>query len=396
MHNGQNYKIKLSGTYRQEQKATMSSSISAKPTLLALLFGVCTGLVTHYSQLEFLLALRDVLEPLGYLWIRALRMIIFPLVISTLIVSILNSSQFASAGKIGISALASFIAILCAGGLFSYSLTSFMVGFLPELSSPLNIPISESTLQLVQNRSPVQFSDWLGSLIPTNPFNALAEGQLLPVIIFTVAFALALNTAEESGKRIVLQFFEAVYAAMMKLVGWLLTLAPAAIFILALTFSSNMGSDFTSVLVAYLVIVCTVLVLATILLYPIASALGKMPIRKFAQGVYPAQLVAFGTRSSLASLPALLEGAEKLLKLDRPVANLTLPLAVSVFKTNNPLSSICTLLVLGHLFGLDLSTTQVLTFFCYVTYSKFQQCRNPLGRKQHETPTSLHGSGNSD
>ncbi len=357
----------------------MSSSISAKPTLLALILGVCTGLVIYYSQLEFLLAFRDTLEPLGYLWIRALRMVIFPLVISTLIVSILNSSKFASAGKIGVSALMAFIVILCTGGLYSYSLSSFMMGFLPELNMPLNIAVSESTLQLVQNRPPIQFSEWLGSLIPTNPFNALAEGQLLPVIIFTVAFAIALNTAEKAAKETVRYFFEAIYSAMMKLVGWLLIPAPAAIFILAMSFASSMGSDFTSILVYYLIMVCGLLVLATVLLYPIASIFGDTSLQLFTKGVYPSQIVAFTTRSSLASLPALIQGADKELKLDKSVSSLTLPLAVSVFKTNNPISGMCTFLVLGHLFGLDLSVGQTLTFFITMLILSFSSVGIPMG-----------------
>jgi proton glutamate symport protein len=80
-------------------------SISAAPSLVALLVGVLAGTYIHYSGSEILLGVRDLLEPLGYLWLRALRMIVFPLVISTLIVAILNSSQFASTGRVGSAAL---------------------------------------------------------------------------------------------------------------------------------------------------------------------------------------------------------------------------------------------------------------------------------------------------
>ena len=352
---------------------------SARVALIGLALGVLAGLVINVSDQAQLNALPGLLEPFGYLWIRALQMIVYPLVISSLMVAILGSSQFNAAGKIGAASLTSFLIILVSGALFSVSLGSIFIGFLPDTSNMLIPPASESSQALLADRKAIAFSDWLNSLIPTNPFNALSEGHLLPVIIFTVVFGIAVNHGEEAGRAAIHRLFSAIFEAMMTLVRWLLVVAPVAIFILALSFSARMGVDFTTILLSYLVMVCTLLILATLLLYPITCLLGGVSLRTFAAGVLPAQSVALSTRSSLASLPALMEGAKDILKLNPSVANLTLPLAVSVFKTNRTISSTFSLLVLGHIFGLDLGPVEITTFVVTSMILSFSSVGIPMG-----------------
>jgi proton glutamate symport protein len=271
------------------------------------------------------------------------------------------------------------VLFLCAGGLFSYVVGSVLIDLLPRGSAAGLVTASNGALTLVPDVEPMSFGDWLGSLIPTNPFAALAEGHLLPVILFTVAFGLALNTTEGAGKQVVHQFFEAIFAAMMTLVGWLLVAAPAAIFILCLSFASELGLEFTSILVNYLLMECGLLIAATLVLYPLTAMLGGVSPQRFAHGVLPAQVVALSTRSSLASLPALLEGARDRLRLNETVANIVLPLSVSVFKTNRPITSMFGFLLLAHLFAVDLTGAQIFAFFITTMILSFSSVGIPLG-----------------
>jgi proton glutamate symport protein len=358
-----------------------SPRLSFSPTLSlsALALGTLVGFVVHFSGSDTLHAATNLLEPLGYLWMRALRMVVFPLVVSTLLVAIFNSSGLASAGKVGSTALATFVLFLCAGGLFSFVVGSMLIDLLPRGSAEGMVAASNGALTMVPDTQAISFADWLGSLIPTNPFSALAEGHLLPVIIFTVVFGLAVNTIEGPGKQVVQEFFAAIFAAMMTLVGWLLIAAPVAIFILCLSFASSMGLEFASILVSYLLMECGLLVLATLLLYPVTSVLGGVSPGRFAHGVLPAQTVALSTRSSIAALPALLEGARDRLKLKTSVANIVLPLSVSVFKTNRPITSMFGFLLLAHLFSIDLTGAQIVAFFFTVMILSFSSVGIPLG-----------------
>lgn len=358
---------------------TPRATLSPTPSLLALVLGAALGILAHYSGNTTLLAAIDTLEPVGFLWMRALRMLVLPLVVSTLVVAILNGSRTASAGKVGSVTLVAFIALLCAGGAYSYGLGSLLVEWLPRGAGAAISLAPESATALAAGSEPLSFSQWLGSLIPVNPFNALSEGQLLPVILFTVAFSLALARVEGPGRETVRSFFEAVFTAMMTLVRWVLVVAPPAIFILALSFAAEMGWEFTSILVNFVVMECGLLILATLLLYPLTSVLSGISPLHFARGVLPAQLVALSTRSSLASLPALLEGARERLSLRPAIADLALPLAVSVFKINRPISSMFSFLLLAHLFAIDLSATQVITFFVTTMILSFSSVGIPLG-----------------
>ncbi len=353
--------------------------VSFTPSLLALLLGTVAGIIVHDTGSATLLAVRDALEPLGYLWLSALRMVVFPLVVSTLLVAILGGSKHLSAGRIGSAALGTFVALQCVGGLFSVALGSALVQLLPAGAGASISLAPESARALVTDSKPLEFGEWLTSLVPSNPFSSLAGGELLQVIIFTVAFGLAMSRVEGAGRQSVQDFFQAVYQAMMTLVRWILIAAPAAIFILALSFASSMGLQITSILGSYLVMECGLLTLALILLYPLTWVLGGVSPQRFARGVFPAQMVAVSTRSSLASLPALLEGARDKLELKSQVANLVLPLAVSVFKINRPISSMLSLLLLAHLFDIDLTGAQVLTFFVTTLILAFSSAGIPLG-----------------
>lgn len=344
-----------------------------------MVLGGVAGTVTHYSASELLRTVAGILEPLGYLWLSLLRMTVFPLVVSTLLVAVLNSSKHVSAGRVGVAALGTFVAFVCVGGLFSVFIAPPLVELLPEGAgaamslAPFNAPVGQPPPEALS------LGAWLTALIPTNPFQALAAGELLPVILFTTIFGLALAQVEGPGRERVGEFFEAIYAAMMTLVGWILMAAPPAVFILALSFASNLGLEFAHTLAGYLAIDCGLLLLATLLLYPLTAVLAGVSPARFARGVLPAQMVALGTRSSLASLPALLEGARDRLNLRPQVANLVLPLAVSVFKMDNPVSSMLSLLVLAHLFSIDLTGAQILTFFIATTILSVSSVGIPIG-----------------
>jgi len=356
-------------------------TFSPVPSLVALVLGSLAGFVVHFSGSELLIAIKGLLEPFGFLWLRALQMVVYPLVVSSLVVALMSSSKFASAGRVGGAAAVLFVVLLSAGALLSYAAGSALVGFLPEGAGSVIASVSESARQLeAQARGgSMTLAEWFNSLIPANPFAALAGGQLLPVLVFTLLFGLALGRVAAPGREVVQQFFSAVFEAMMTLVGWLLRLAPAAIFILCLSFASAMGLELASVLVTYLVMQCGLLLLATLLLYPLACIAGGMALGRFANGLLPAQLVAISTRSSLASLPALLEGARDRMRLTPAVADLVLPLSVAVFKINRPLTSMFGLLVLAHLFAIDLSAAQILAFFFTTLVISFSSAGIPLG-----------------
>jgi Na+/H+-dicarboxylate symporter len=198
-------------------------------------------------------------------------------------------------------------------------------------------------------------------LVPTNPFKAAADGALLPLVVFSVLFALAIVKTADETRRVLLAFFSAVGDAMMVLVRWIILAAPIAIFILALGLTTRLGSSAAGTLGLYVLIACALFLTATLFLYPVAVVAGRVPLRLFARAILPAQAVALGTRSSLASLPAMIDVADNRLLLPKRVSGFVLPVAVSAFKMSTPITHIAGTLFLAAMYGVPLSTLQLLT-----------------------------------
>jgi proton glutamate symport protein len=143
------------------------------------------------------------------------------------------------------------------------------------------------------------------------------------------------------------------------LVRWIIALAPIGVFALMLALGARMGTSGAGALGYYVILVSVLLAAQALLLYPLARLAGGVSVTRFARAALPAQAVAVSTRSSLAALPALVDGAEQVLRLPPAVAGFVLPLAVSVFKFSAPLSSVVGTLFVARLYQVDLTSLQV-------------------------------------
>jgi Na+/H+-dicarboxylate symporter len=204
--------------------------------------------------------------------------------------------------------------------------------------------------------------DWLVSLLPANAFQAAAEGQILPIVVCTLLFAFAIARVAPEKRRVLLGFFEGLAEASMVIVGWMLWLMPLAAFALAATMGARTGLAVATMVGLFIALVSGLLIAFTLVLYPLTAVAGGVPLRRFAWGVAPSQAVAAVTRSSVASLPAQLEGAENRLGLPRSIGGFVLPLAVSTFKPNRAVSSNARILFLAAAFGISLDPMFLLTY----------------------------------
>src|SRR5262249_40986666 len=156
----------------------------------------------------------------------------------------------------------------------------------------------------------------------------------LPILVFTVAFALAASRLPAEPRVLIASVSRAVVDAMMVMIGWVLAVLPLGVFSLCIDFASRVGLRVTGVIASWIMLLCAALILATILLYPLPAALGGVSLARFARAAAPAQAVAASTRSSLAALPALIEGGRRHLALPDSSTGFVLPLSVGVFKMN--------------------------------------------------------------
>jgi Na+/H+-dicarboxylate symporter len=196
--------------------------------------------------------------------------------------------------------------------------------------------------------------EWFAGIVPTNPFRAAADGAVLPLVVFALAFGLAASRLDADRRAPLLGFFQAVADAMLRIVHWVLWAGPLGVFALALGVGLHGGVAAAGALVQYLLLMCALAVLVTAAMYPLAAAFGGVPPGRFAAAVAPAQAVAASTQSSLASLPAMLTAAQEALAIPSRVAGVVLPLAVSVFKATSPALNLAVVVFVAHVTGVGL------------------------------------------
>jgi proton glutamate symport protein len=325
--------------------------------IVALLAGLGAGLLVLAYPTPPLLMLVGIIEPIGIIWVNAIRMTVIPLVVALLITGVASATDLRTVGGIGARAFASFLALLTASAIFGLLVVPPLFGWLRvdrATTRSLGGAVQESQASAVPG-----FAEWLVGIVPTNPVKAAADGMMLPLVVFVLAFGLALLTVPAQRRAVVVGFFGGVGDAMLVIVRVVIAFAPIGVFALMVPVASRTGLAAAGALGYYVAAVSAVQILAIALLYPLARVAAGVSIPKFARAVFPAQAVAVSSSSSLASLPALVDGADRRLGLPQDVTGVVLPLAVSTFKMGTPLIWLVAVVFLARLYGVPLGTLQL-------------------------------------
>ena len=345
----------------------MSSATEGRPandsnravvTLASLLLALALGIGIAASGSSAAERVVGWVEPIGTLWVNAIRMTIIPLVTASLVVAVTSTGP-RTVGRLGKRAFVVFFALLAAVAVISV-LTA------PPLFSWLTIdPAGAQSVRgeaaVVQRPELPTFAAWLVALVPVNPIQSAADSAILPLIVFTLAFSLALGRLGKKVSEPIIGFFAGVAEAMTTLVGWVLRVAPFGVFALALPLATKLGAGVFGAVGFYLVAHSGILLLSTLFLYPCVVLLGRVSPGRFARAILPPQVVAVSTRSSMATLPTMLLAAQRGLSLPQSVTSFALPLAVSTLRLNQPVSWVVAPLFLGKLYGIELDVTQIVT-----------------------------------
>jgi Na+/H+-dicarboxylate symporter len=340
------------------RRPTWSTGRGALGALAGLVLGLALGVAAAASDSAAVLRVVRWVEPVGTLWVNAIRMTVIPLIVASLVVAV-SGAGARTVGRLGTRALVVF-ALLLAGVAVLGALAA------PPLFARLRIdPVAAASIRagasaVVRPELPT-LADWVVGLVPANPIRAAADGAMLPLIVFTLAFGLALGRVAPERRAAVVGFFDGVAAATTVLVRWVLALAPVGVFALALALATRLGAGVVGAAAFYLAAHSALLAAALLLLYPVAVLGGRVRPGRFARAALPAQVVAATTRSSMAALPAMVASAEDTLGLRREVASFALPLAVSTFRLNQPISWLAMALFAAALYGVRLGPADVAT-----------------------------------
>lgn len=322
--------------------------------LSALVAGLALGVGWTRLGLADLTDAVAIADSIGGVWLDGLRMTIIPLVVSLLITGIAKTVDSARGDRVAMRSVITFIALLWISTAMAAVLVPALLGIFPMPAEAARSLAASLTTSTHVEAPTVGIVAFLRSIVPTNPIAAAANDALLPLILFTAVFAVALARLPAAQREPVTAFFDTIASAVLLIVGWVLALAPIGVLALAFGVGARAGTSAIGALAHYVVIVSSAGLAAWALAYPVAVFGGRVRLLAFAKAVAPAQAVALSTQSSLASLPPMLKASADL-GVDRSVSRVSLPVAVAIFRVTSPAMNLAVAIYVAHWLGLPLA-----------------------------------------
>lgn len=307
----------------------------------------------------------QVIRPVGDAFIRLITMLVVPLVFASLLVGVASLGDLTKLGRIGGKTIVYYLAttaIAITIGLVLANLVRPGSRLDPEVKDQLLTDFSGAAqVNIEQATGSPSVVDTLLDIIPTNPAASLAEANMLQVIFFALLFGIALTYLEKSKSEPILSFMEGVNEAMIQLVHLVMKIAPFGVFALIAAIVGQYGLGILKTLILYSLVVVVALAIHAGVVYPMAVRFlaGMNPIHFF-KGIAPAQLVAFSTSSSNATLPVTMECAEENLGVSEEVSAFVLPLGATVNMDGTAIYQGVATIFIAQVYGLDLTFSQQL------------------------------------
>jgi Na+/H+-dicarboxylate symporter len=314
----------------------------------------------------------QIFQPVGKAFIQLIKMIVMPLVFSSLLVGIASINSIKRLGQIGIRTLLFYIistALAISIGLIIANI------FQPGGSIPAEMQVKlkqeyeqlagDKISQAVKRPSTI---DLLLDIIPENPARSMAEGRMLQIIFFAIIAGIAITYLQENKKEIMLRFFQGVTDITIHLVHMVMRLAPYGVFALI---ASVIGLYGTEIIATLLVYFSTTILALTVHVFLFNSAIIKfftnLKVSEFWRGIYPALLVAFSTSSSSATLPVSIECAEDNLKVKPEIASFVLPLGATINMDGTAIFQGVSAVFIATVYGMELTLIDQLTIILTAT-----------------------------
>jgi len=321
---------------------------------LGLVGGLALGLAAAITEAPALIWLAELVDPLGRAFIDLLKMVVIPLVATVIFVGVASLGDLRQLGRIGLATMAFFAATSVVGVLLGMGVMQVL---LPLASESAAQAVTTQSIQAPTLPGPIEF---LLSLIPSNPFQAAADGALLPLILFVVLFGAAAGALPEAERSRLMSLASALAAALIKLVHWILWVAPVGVFALAAPVTARAGWAMLQSLLAFVAAVLVgLLVFVAVVYVPAVKFLGKMPVAKFLKGCISPQVIGAAATSSPATVPAMLEAADVELQLSRTVSGFVIPLGAGLGRAGSAVFQGAGVVFLAWLYGVSLAISGI-------------------------------------
>lgn len=336
--------------------------------LAGFLAGLILGLIVHATARDaawVAIATAYVTGPIGQIFLRLLFMLVIPLLVSALIVGIAEMGEMRSLRRVGLKTLAYTLIVSSIAVAISVAAVNLLRpgdGVDPAQARAMLSQAGQGAQAiLARGGETPQGLDAVLAMVPDNIIKAMANNDILAVMVFALFFGMGLVLVRTEQTKLLLTAMEGLFEVTMRLMGLVIQLAPIAIACFMFNLSAQFGWELLERLSAYVGVVLLALAVQMFGVYSLLIALAarRSPLRFFI-GAQEAIVMAFATASSNATLPTAIRVAEERLMLPRRIARFVLTIGATANQNGTAMFEGITVLFLAQFFGIDLSLTQQL------------------------------------
>ncbi len=340
-----------------------------------ILVGLVAGVVYGYvaASLGGSQHVLDHVAPVGTLFLNLLKMIAVPLVLFSLVAGVASLNDSSKLGRIGGKSIALYLvttAIAISIGLVVVNLLGPGEGLPPEVREKLLATYGETATEKARTAGEVSIVAQLLGIVPTNPFAALADAEMLQVVFFALMLGIALTRLSRGNPEVahVVKVFQLLSDAIVEMVQLIMKIAPVGVFALLATVVADLGKDpeqlgeLLASLGGYMATVVIALLAHWLIVYTaLLKLFTRVPWKRFAKAMVPAQLLAFSSSSSAATLPVTIRCVEQGVGVDEEVSSFALPLGATINMDGTGLYQGVAAVFIANALGMPLDLGQQLT-----------------------------------
>jgi proton glutamate symport protein len=340
--------------------------------LIGLVAGVVVGTFANWAGLTWLQDLLQMIEPIGTVFIRLIMMIVIPLVVASLILGTASLGDIRKLGRLGGKTVGIYLLTTAAAVMIGLLISNIVrpgSRIDPTTRDTIAASLADDAAgRMTMAAEKPSVGETLMNMIPTNPFAAAANGELLPLIIFSIIFGAAVSLVAQDRRDTVLSFFNGVNDAVMIVIDWVMKLAPYAVFALVGSVVSTFGLDLLRSLALYCLVVSGGLLLHVLITYMslVRFVVGMSPL-VFVRRIIEAPLVGFSTSSSSATLPVTMEVAQEKLGVSRETSSFVLPLGATINMDGTALYQAVAVMFIAQIYGVPMGVGEQLTIVLTAT-----------------------------
>ncbi len=312
------------------------------------------------------------IKPIGDIFIRLIWMIVVPLVFSSILVGTASLGDLRKLGRIGGKTILYYLvttAVAITIGLVVANVAKPGAGLNPEIKAQLLESYrGEAMEDLSLAKQAPRVIDVLTGIVPKNPIGSLAAGDMLQIIFFAIMLGVAVTTIPGGKGKILIDFFDALSDAMIRMVHLVMKIAPLGVFVLIAAVVGQFGAKILLNLLKYALVVVAGLAIHMGAVYSLAVwTFARMNPLSFFKGMRPVQLIAFTTSSSSATLPVTMQAAEEELGVPKNIASFVLPLGATINMDGTALYQGVAAVFIAQVYGMALTIPDQITIVLMAT-----------------------------